>query len=165
MLIAPTRTHIHVPDNPTESKLCVMNHLFETLQYPFSCEFAAARDTLILCNEENGSRPRVVSVCVLLLVDRMRSITVRACGWRFGRSETRSEASARRADAALSALRTRHTRRRYVHSPPARCLFVGSQLSRLFVRAQSRALPGEIIVKRPEQVSVPQNVCVFCHEC
>jgi hypothetical protein len=56
LLIAPTRTHVHIPSRPTDAKLCVLNHLLETLQYPHTAEFDEAKSTIVLINAENGVR-------------------------------------------------------------------------------------------------------------
>jgi hypothetical protein len=56
LLIAPTRTHIHIPNQSSDAKLCVLNHLLETLQYPHTAEFDESKTTIVLVNSDNGVR-------------------------------------------------------------------------------------------------------------
>jgi hypothetical protein len=56
LLIAPTRTHMHIPSRPSDAKLCVLNHLLETLQYPHTAEFDETKSTIVLVNADNGVR-------------------------------------------------------------------------------------------------------------
>lgn len=75
LLIAPTRTHVHVAEAPSESKLCVLNHLLETLQFVHTAEFSADRSHLVLLNPTNGEaldlrQPHLVPTPLFLRSER-----------------------------------------------------------------------------------------------
>jgi hypothetical protein len=75
LLIAPTRTHLHVPRRASAAKLCVLNHLFETLHYPLSASFDATKRTILLTFTDNGvtvdlRKPAIVPTPLYLRSER-----------------------------------------------------------------------------------------------